>query len=156
MGDLFLRSAVIEDIPQLMQIADECNLEHWSPQAYLREIDSTRSCVRMIVSPDGTAAGFLTGRVVPGSAEGSLDAELFNIGVIPPFRRQGIAGHLLRDFLDFCLDRNVHQIWLEVRESNASAIALYEKNHFEKVGSRKSFYAYPVESAVLMRLDLKE
>ena len=49
-----------------------------------------------------------------------------------------------------------YRIDLEVRESNASAIALYEKCGFEQVGMRKNFYAKPTENAVLMTKYFKE
>ena len=45
---------------------------------------------------------------------------------------------------------------LEVRASNAPALALYEGAGFRRVGVRKNFYTAPAEDAVLMTLFLKE
>ena len=47
-------------------------------------------------------------------------------------------------------------VTLEVRASNAPAIALYEGAGFGRVGVRKNFYTAPIEDAVLMTLFLKE
>ena len=46
------------------------------------------------------------------------------------------------------------KIMLEVRASNAPAIALYTKYGFEKVGLRPAYYRHPTETAILMDLDL--
>jgi ribosomal-protein-alanine N-acetyltransferase len=45
-----------------------------------------------------------------------------------------------------------NSIFLEVRESNSAAIALYEKFGFEKLSIRKNFYSFPDENAVVMQL----
>ena len=46
--------------------------------------------------------------------------------------------------------RHTAHIALEVRESNAPAIAIYEKNGFESVGIRKNFYSDPKENGIVM------
>ena len=43
---------------------------------------------------------------------------------------------------------------LEVRESNAPAVALYEKRAYRVVGRRKHYYEKPTEDALLMTLTL--
>ena len=52
-------------------------------------------------------------------------------------------------------NRGAEQIFLEVRQSNTPARALYEKNGFTAIGLRKKYYKDPVEDAVLMQCRLK-
>jgi ribosomal-protein-alanine N-acetyltransferase len=46
-------------------------------------------------------------------------------------------------------------MFLEVRASNAAAIALYSSAGFEGVGRRVRYYARPIEDAVVMKLGLR-
>lgn len=74
-------------------------------------------------------------------------ADIANIAVSPAFRRQGIASLLL----DTALDGMDAEIFLEVRQSNAPAIALYQKYGFVQYGTRRNYYETPREDAVLMK-----
>ncbi|VDZ96197.1 ribosomal-protein-alanine acetyltransferase [Salmonella enterica subsp. enterica] len=54
------------------------------------------------------------------------EATLFNIAVDPDFQRRGLGRMLLEHLIDELEKRGVVTLWLEVRASNAAAIALYE------------------------------
>ena len=56
--------------------------------------------------------------------------------------------------IDDCKDRNVQSIFLEVRESNAAAIAMYEQFGFIKISTRKKYYDSPVEDGLVMKKQL--
>ena len=64
-------------------------------------------------------------------------------------RRKGIGDSLLEAFI-CTLPDTAEEIALEVRESNAPAIAIYKKNGFESVGIRKNFYSDPKENGIVM------
>ena len=74
-----------------------------------------------------------------------------NVAVDPRFRRQGVAGQLVEAFLRFGAARLAF-LTLEVRASNAPAIALYEKYGFAQAGRRRDYYDDPREDALLMTL----
>lgn len=78
-------------------------------------------------------------------------ADLCNIAVAPDKRGQGIAGEILRYAKDACRQKGVESILLEVRETNAAARSLYQKNAFEEISRRKQYYKDPVEDAVIMQ-----
>lgn len=61
----------------------------------------------------------------------------------------------MRFVLEFCRGKAV-EIYLEVRESNQSAIALYRKFSFQRFGIRKDYYSNPDEDAIIYRKDLSE
>ena len=79
-----------------------------------------------------------------------LPAEIVVVATAPSARRRGIATALLRAFWE---DVSPTETFLEVRESNDAAIALYRRFGFEPVGRRRRFYHDPAEDAVVMRRD---
>lgn len=82
------------------------------------------------------------------------EATLFNIAIDPAFQRQGLGRALLEDLLQELEERDVVTLWLEVRASNAGAIALYEALGFNEVSIRRNYYpaAQGREDAIMMAL----
>lgn len=78
-----------------------------------------------------------------------------NVAVAPDFRRQGIAKALIAALLQRAEALRLSFVTLEVRASNAPAIALYEGFGFVPVGRRKGYYDAPKEDAILMTTFLK-
>lgn len=81
-------------------------------------------------------------------------ADITNIAVIPEYRREGLGSRVLDLLNDIAKEHNMTALTLEVRESNVSAIVLYEKHGFERNGLRKNYYKNK-ENAVLMIKKLK-
>lgn len=79
-------------------------------------------------------------------------AELGNVAVAPEARGAGIGRALVEAVVDRIRRRGAKECFLEVRESNATAQALYRSMGFEEVGRRRAYYAAPVEDALVMRL----
>lgn len=79
------------------------------------------------------------------------EMEILQIAVRADYQRQGIAGQLLAGVMDWTGD-----IFLEVRESNLPAQALYTRQHFTEIGKRKNYYRNPVEDAVIMKREYHE
>lgn len=78
------------------------------------------------------------------------EGSITNIAVCPSHRRRKIADGLLEEAMQTAREKKVSQIFLEVRKSNAPAIALYEKHGFSVVGCRKNYYDEPREDANIM------
>ena len=85
-----------------------------------------------------------------------IDAEweLENIVVAAGVRRRGVGTGLLGEFVAHARGEQGSGIFLEVRESNHSARALYRKVGFQEMGLRESYYSNPLEDAMLCRLRL--
>ncbi|MXN88517.1 ribosomal protein S18-alanine N-acetyltransferase [Pasteurella canis] len=85
------------------------------------------------------------------------EATLFNIAVDPKFQGQGFGKHLLNELITQLKDKHISTLWLEVRESNLAAKALYEKFGFNEVDIRKNYYPTADgkrENAIVMALYL--
>ena len=79
------------------------------------------------------------------------ETDMMNVAVHPDFRRQGIAESLILTLVEGLKSLESHCLTLEVRASNASAIALYEKLGFVHIGLRKNYYRNPKEDALILR-----
>ncbi|MDW8759221.1 ribosomal protein S18-alanine N-acetyltransferase [Streptococcus suis] len=79
------------------------------------------------------------------------EMEILQIAVKADFQRLGIASQLMAAVMDWDGD-----IFLEVRESNSAAQALYTRQHFTQIGKRKDYYRHPVEDAVMMKRERDE
>lgn len=90
--------------------------------------------------------GYVLLRVVAG------EGEILRVGVLPAFRRRGLARRLLEETF-FNMDKDAAQWFLEVRERNTAAIGLYRSFGFDEIGRRKAYYRDTGEAAVLMRRD---
>ena len=79
--------------------------------------------------------------------------DITNIAVHPEYRREGIAKKMLSLLINICREKSIERICLEVKESNKSAIKLYEYLGFKTDGVRKRYYQNKFD-AYLMSLDL--
>ncbi len=84
------------------------------------------------------------------------EAELFRLVVAPQFRRQGVGLLLLQSSLRHLHAMGAQTCFLEVRDSNKAAQALYERVGFRETGRRKKYYRAPVEDALLLQNDCLE
>ena len=75
----------------------------------------------------------------------------------PEHQGKGLAKRLLQDWLDWSRTQGAQQLWLEVRESNARALQIYERAGFVRIHVRKDYYPLDRtrrEHAVVMSLKL--
>lgn len=111
----------------------------------------------------GTLVGELDSNVV---AYGVLmlspgEAQLLNLTVAARARRRGLGRRLLRRLLADAMGVGAGQCFLEVRESNHAAIALYLREGFAPVARRPGYYPAPAgasrrEDALVMRRHLRD
>lgn len=83
------------------------------------------------------------------------EMHLLNVTVAPAVQRQGHGGALLDALEALCRELALPMLWLEVREGNAGARALYRRRGFAEVGRRRGYYPAPQskrEDAIVMSL----
>lgn len=132
-----------EHIPQIAALERACFSHPWSEDALRDELWNDSAVVVVAEGEDGTVLGYAGLQTVLD--EGYIN----NVAVDPRFRRQGVAGQLVEAFLRFGAAKLAF-LTLEVRVSNAPAIALYEKYGFVQAGRRRDYYDDPTEDALLM------
>ena len=154
-----VRPARRSDIDSVLAIEQASFADPWSRESFETALDVERMLFLVAVgtppdatSEDGGGAPGVLGFVV---ALLLLDeAEVADLAVMPAVRGRGIGGILLDHATDEARSVGVHSLYLEVRESNASARALYDSRSFTHVGRRRGYYRSPTEDALLMRRDL--
>ena len=117
------------------RIDKEClQEESWSENLDKEEISSPDK-VYFVAVIDGCSVGF------GGYAQVLDEGHIMNIAVSEEYRRRGIATAILDKMIEDGIKKGIKAFTLEVRDSNISAISLYEKKGFTFVGIRKKYYA---------------
>ncbi|MGA2419814.1 MAG: ribosomal protein S18-alanine N-acetyltransferase [Candidatus Acidiferrum sp.] len=140
-----IRPFEVRDAAAVAQLtAATPQVAQWSEQSYAQLFDLGYLCWVAVVPPDARVGGFLVTRTL------GPEAEILNLVVAPEQRRTGIAAALLEAAERSFLTAHANRAYLEVRASNAQAIAFYKKHRFIPTGSRRNYYQYPKEAALLM------
>ena len=135
-------------IAQIAQLEKQCFSAPWSEKSLVSELKSALAL--WIVAIDGdTVVGYVGSQSVLG------EADMMNLAVLPDYRRQGIGKKLVLTLIDELQKKSIHSLTLEVRVSNVSALALYNKLGFFEVGIRPNYYSYPKENAMILRKEWK-
>jgi ribosomal-protein-alanine N-acetyltransferase len=141
-----LRPAVEGDLPEIVRIEGECFADPWTEESFRRLTAGEPAIFLVAVFPPEPA---IAGYAIAFSV--GEDAEVLNVAVDPNFRGKGLAGQMLDAVLIALGGRGVRTAFLEVRESNRAARALYGSRGFTEIGRRVRYYRRPVEDALVMR-----
>ncbi len=168
MSGVRVRPAEPGDLPRLVEIASHsATAAQWNQAEYLKLFAPTQPPNRptdqpqdpaqdqarlqhraaLVVEQAGSVAGFIVGRQVTD------EWEIENIAVTGAARRHGLGSRLVGELLDHVRSRGGKSVFLEVRESNRAARALYEKWAFIEVGRRKAYYQNPAEDALVLKFN---
>ncbi len=134
----------MDDLPALCALERAVFPTFWSEKALRELLSDPKYLVLLHRDELGAPIAYLIGWTVGD------EAELARIGVLPEFRGRGVARKLLDEGLEIWRKRGAARVWLEVRESNAAALGLYESRGFQVVGKRAGYYDNG-EAALLMR-----
>lgn len=136
-----------EHLPAVATLEKRCfPADPWSVELFQAALEDPSTSILLAEGENGALLGYAVLSVILD--EGNLD----NIAVAPEARRQGVADALLSALAGFGRG-HLSVLMLEVRASNAPAIALYEKHGFQAVGRRRNYYDAPREDAILMTLE---
>ena len=139
-----IRDAQASDVPAVVAIEWASFPDPWSAQSFRGLVSQPPARFR-VAEVLGEIAGYSVAWQVGD------EAELANLAVAAAARRQGVGRALLDDLLRHADERGVATTYLEVREGNAAAQALYRSRGFAEAGRRRHYYREPVEDAVVMR-----
>ena len=131
-------------VSQIAALEKLCFSDAWSENSIRSELSIKLSL--WLVAVDGDrVAGYIGSQTVLGWAD------MMNLCVSPDYRRQGLGEQLTAELERQLRENRVECLTLEVRVSNAPAIALYEKLGFVQVGKRPRYYEKPREDALILR-----
>ena len=133
-------------VDQIAELERQCFSTPWSETQLEDALYNDASC--FIVAEDGEGGVLGYAGLTTVLDEGYIN----NIAVEEAARKHGVASALLDVFVRFGAV-NLAFLTLEVRKSNAPAIALYSKHGFKEAGRRKNFYEGPREDAILMTVE---
>lgn len=148
-----LRLAAEGDLKQVVRIEKASFADPWTEDSFRRLLTGRPAIFLVaIFPPDEAVAGYAVAFSV------REDAEVLNLAVDPTFRGKGLAGQMLDAVLIELGTCGVRTAFLEVRESNRAARALYRSRGFAEIGRRQAYYRRPVEDALVLRrfLEVRE
>ena len=137
-----VRRLTYADLPQVVAIVRRAFPAPWSLAMFVLELSK----------PAGICLAAAAGEEIGGylvCSRYDTAWHVMNVAAHPERRRSGIASMLIARLLDRIDDPHA-QLTLEVRRSNAAAIALYERFGFRAAGVRRRYYQDNGEDALVM------
>ncbi len=144
------------DLDYVLAIADDSpEAPRWSRRQYEQMLLSAPGAsvhrTALVAHSNGVLAGFAIANVSPAENLAELETLVVHLAL----RRRGIGALLLITSKNSAYRAGASAMRLEVRESNAAALSLYQEHGFQMVGRRRSYYSAPVEDALLLQADLQ-
>ena len=132
-------------VASVAAIEKECfGRDAWSEKSVSGEL--TNALALWLVAVEGeTVAGYV------GSQTVCNETDMMNVAVTADFRRRGIGEQLVTALVEELKTIDSHCLTPEVRASNTSAQAMYEKLGFAEIGRRPRYYQNPKEDALILR-----
>lgn len=147
--NIHIRKARPGDIDAVYYIKQEQFSNPWKKKLFYDELNHD---IAFFYVAEDTATGEIIGYIIFWIIQETL--ELHDIAVIEKYKKKGAGSQLMDFMLETARARQVEEMFLEVRQSNTVAIALYEKYNFKKINVRKNYYTEPVEDAAVYALFL--
>lgn len=142
----------IDDLVEVLLIEQHSFPTPWSKNLFLKELHSEFSKI-LIATPNLVRGERVLGYIVLWFV--SEEMHILNLASHPDYKRRGVATTLLEHSLFFSLKIGMKNSFLEVRESNQEALALYKKYGFKPIGIRKGYYSDTKEDAIVMMLEME-
>lgn len=140
---MIIREMQIDDLEQVMVIENENFSVPWTETGFFTFL-IRQDALFLVAEEEEQIRGYI------GVLTVLDEGDITNVSVDKKSQGQGVGKALVQGLIDKTAEAGVTTLHLEVRESNVSAIALYEKMGFEKTGVRKNYYEAPTEDGILM------
>ncbi len=143
-AEVRVRPATTADGPAIHALETASFSDPWTLES-IRSMIAQPLALATVAEQEGRIVGYCIAWAI------GREAELVNLCVASARRGAGVGGRLLDDLLATLGDRGGATVFLEVRDSNEAAQALYRGRGFLATGRRKAYYRHPAEDAVIMR-----
>ena len=143
-----VRPATAADLDRITAIEQASFSDPWSRRAFQGLLGDRRVFFAVACLPKDIVSGYVAAWFIADQGE------IANLAVSPEARGQHLGSLLLDTAIGAARGRGVSSIYLEVRDSNQRARALYASRGFIEVGRRRHYYRRPTEDALVLRLVL--
>ncbi|HBC46329.1 MAG TPA: ribosomal-protein-alanine N-acetyltransferase [candidate division Zixibacteria bacterium] len=147
MAQILIRKMMEIDLESVVMIEKESFSDPWSYDSFWSDLANEIS-MPIVALQDDIVIGYSILYIVAD------ELQIGNFAVATQFRRQGVGNKLMDEIIKIAVQRGCNSIYLEVRESNKPAQALYLSFGFKDVGRRNGYYRSPRENAILMAKEL--
>ncbi len=148
-----IRDFTPHDLSAILKIQDENPAAaRWAADDFARLMGGGRGFI-LVAESQGDPPSSVTGFAAYHSM--AEDAELLNLAVAVEYQRRGVGGMLVREGVQRLREQGARRLWLEVRESNATARKFYIGLGFVERGRRRNYYSNPQEDALVLELKLE-
>lgn len=141
-----IRPAVQTDLSAIHRLETQCFVQPWPIEAFEQHLGTEAFFVAL---SEGNVVGFLVASVEAGFP-GPI-GHIKDLAVSPSHRRRGLGSRLLERGMVALRDGGATRTSLEVRESNAEAIALYSSHGFHQAQRRLDYYADGETALIMVR-----
>ena len=145
-----VKRATVSDAKAIASLEEKTFSNPYSEEAVAEMLASSIHPSFLLEDHDGALLGYLLGQMI------SPEGDLLRIAVRPSARRRGVGRKLIEAFLAYLQENGCTVCFLDVREHNAPAQALYSSYGFTPLDRRKGYYHLPTEDAIIMQLPLNE
>lgn len=143
---LSFRQMVPDDADAVARVEAASFPVPWSRESFWREASNEHTCY--VLACDGEAAAPVIGYAGCWILAG--EAQITNVAILPDYRGRGVGTKLMAAVIAAAKARGASAMTLEVRPSNAPALALYHHYGFREAGRRKGYYSDNGEDAIIM------
>ena len=144
-GDrVHIRPMIGTDIPQVASMEAAVFPDPWSAGAFEETLGMTIGINLVAIDEQGRLCGYLCAQAVAD------EIQIHNIAVDPDCRRRGIGRQLLQEAEREGTARGAVCAILEVRVTNTTALAMYGRMGYRRIGRRRAYYCKPVCDALVL------
>jgi ribosomal-protein-alanine N-acetyltransferase len=149
--NLAIRKMTVADVPAVIELDQKSFSLPWPERSFRFELTDNPASRCWVAELDGKVVGMIVVWLIVD------EAHIATVATDPDYRRQGIGKRLISHALMHLIGEGARSSFLEVRESNIIAQAMYRKFGYEETGRRRRYYRDNDEDAILMNLaSLKE
>ena len=141
-----IRKMVLADLPAVVDLDQRSFSLPWPERSFRFELTDNHASRCWVADLNGKIVGMIVVWLV------AEEAHIATVATHPDYRRQGIGAQLLSQALLSLMNEGARSSFLEVRESNLAAQAMYRKFGYEVAGRRRRYYRDNDEDAILMSL----
>jgi [ribosomal protein S18]-alanine N-acetyltransferase len=151
----WIRTLAVQDLDRILILAaDSVEAPHWNRRDYERILLTTPADPLVRHGLVAHSGGNIVGFAVTAWFQQETTADLEVLFVEHACRRGGIGSALIKACMTWAAQAGASTVRLEVRASNAGALALYRRHGFVAAGVRRAYYSAPVEDALLLKAPL--